>query len=413
MYVTIDPALPTPVTFCEIFPPDHFPLYFYRYPQAPDLRVTPEEIAPVAVRESRLFWATLTGLSAEPSRTAHAAAWELRERRPHTVIDLDYRPQFWRDPSEATWAAGAAIAASTVAIGNLEECRVAVGTDTRRTPPRRCWTGAWSSPWSSRVPRGSSPCPLGRAARGAAGAHRGRERPRRRRRLRWCVLPRAARGVALERTLRFANSAGAIVASRLECSTAMPDEREVLALMDGTHGMTTIDTAASPHAASLSRMPCRAAWAARLRRSTLSVDGRLLLIAADHPARGALAVRDDIRAMAPPALLERLAPHSSAGGRRACSAPPTCSRTCCSGVLDDKVVIGSMNRGGLQGAVFELDDRFTAYDADTIAANGLDGGKMLTRIALEDPGTAPTLEASGDAVKRSPSTGRWPWSSRS
>ena len=69
-----------------------------------------------------------------------------------------------------------------------------------------------------------------------------------------------------------------------------------------------------------------------------------------------------------------------------------------SGLLDDKVVIGSMNRGGLQGAVFELDDRFTAYDADTIAANGLDGGKMLTRIALDDPGTVATLEASGRAV---------------
>ena len=68
------------------------------------------------------------------------------------------------------------------------------------------------------------------------------------------------------------------------------------------------------------------------------------------------------------------------------------------GLLDDKVVIGSMNRGGLQGATFELDDRFTAYDADTIAANGLDGGKMLTRIALDEPGTAPTLEASGSAV---------------
>ena len=68
------------------------------------------------------------------------------------------------------------------------------------------------------------------------------------------------------------------------------------------------------------------------------------------------------------------------------------------GLLDDKVVIGSMNRGGLQGAVFELDDRFTAFDADTIAANGLDGGKMLTRIALDEPGTAPTLEASAAAV---------------
>ena len=68
------------------------------------------------------------------------------------------------------------------------------------------------------------------------------------------------------------------------------------------------------------------------------------------------------------------------------------------GALDDKVAVGSMNRGGLQGAVFELDDRFTAYTADEIAARGLDGGKMLTRICLGDPGTVATLEASAHAV---------------
>jgi hypothetical protein len=68
------------------------------------------------------------------------------------------------------------------------------------------------------------------------------------------------------------------------------------------------------------------------------------------------------------------------------------------GALEDKVVIGSMNRGGLQGASFELDDRFTAYRAGDIATLGLDGGKMLTRIGLDDPGTASTLEASADAI---------------
>ncbi len=157
-YVTIDPSLPTPVTFCEIFPPDHFPLYFYRYPQAPDLRVTPEEIAPVAVRESRLFWATLTGLSAEPSRTAHASAWQLRERRPHTVIDLDYRPQFWRDESEATRAAGAAIEASTVAIGNLEECRVAVGTEHPEDAAKALLDRGVELAVVKQGPRACSPC---------------------------------------------------------------------------------------------------------------------------------------------------------------------------------------------------------------------------------------------------------------
>jgi hypothetical protein len=68
------------------------------------------------------------------------------------------------------------------------------------------------------------------------------------------------------------------------------------------------------------------------------------------------------------------------------------------GALDDKIVIGSMNRGGLQGASFEMDDRFTGYDANTIARMGLDGGKMLTRIDVEDPGTLTTLQSCADAV---------------
>ena len=143
-----------------------------------------------------------------------------------------------------------------------------------------------------------------------------------------------------------------------------------------------------------------AAWAARQRRDRLSEDGRLLLVAADHPARGALAVRSDALAMASrPALLERLATALERPGvDGVLGTPDVLEDLLLAGLLDDKVVIGSMNRGGLQGAVFELDDRFTAYDADTIAAHGLDGGKMLTRVALDDHGTAPTLEASGRAV---------------
>jgi len=100
-----------------------------------------------------------------------------------------------------------------------------------------------------------------------------------------------------------------------------------------------------------------------------------------------------------PVLLERLATALQRPGvDGVLGTPDVLEDLLLSGLLDDKVVIGSMNRGGLQGATFELDDRFTAYDADTIAANGLDGGKMLTRIALDEPGTAPTLEASGSAV---------------
>ena len=92
----VDPAFisagdgpPTPVTFCEVFPPDDFPLYFYRYPTAPDLQLTPEDLPQAAVRDARILWLTVTGLSQEPSRSAHLAALEARGRQTHTILDLD------------------------------------------------------------------------------------------------------------------------------------------------------------------------------------------------------------------------------------------------------------------------------------------------------------------------------------
>ncbi len=142
------------------------------------------------------------------------------------------------------------------------------------------------------------------------------------------------------------------------------------------------------------------AWAARARRPVVGDDGRLLLVAADHPARGALGVRADTGAMASRSeLLGRLATAVSRPGvDGVLGTPDILDDLLLLGALEGKVVIGSMNRGGLQGAVFELDDRFTAYRARDLAANGLDGGKMLTRIALGDPGTVSTLEASAQAI---------------
>jgi hypothetical protein len=141
-------------------------------------------------------------------------------------------------------------------------------------------------------------------------------------------------------------------------------------------------------------------WEARSRRPILGDDGRLLIVAADHPARGALGVRSEGMAMASrPALLERLATALARPGvDGVLGTPDILDDLLLMGVLEDKLVIGSMNRGGLQGASFELDDRFTAYTADEIAARGLDGGKMLTRICLSDPGTVATLESTGKAV---------------
>ena len=196
-----------------------------RHPQVGGLRVA-VEVEREVVRESRLFWATLTGLSAEPSRTAHATAWELRDRRPHTVIDLDYRPQFWRDP------VGGHPGRRRRHRGEHRGHRQPRGVPSRgrppttqRTPPGPCSTAGCSWPWSSRVPRACSPCratgervvvppvPIEVAnGLGHGDAFGG------------ALCHGLLEGWSLERTLRFANSAGAIVASRLECSTAMPEE---------------------------------------------------------------------------------------------------------------------------------------------------------------------------------------------
>jgi 5-dehydro-2-deoxygluconokinase len=103
-YVVVDPEHPTPVTFCEIFTPDDFPLYFYRRPKAPDLQVRPEDLDLDAVHEAQMFWATVTGSSEQPSQSAHHAAWEARGQRAHIVPDLDFRPMFWSSWQEADGA---------------------------------------------------------------------------------------------------------------------------------------------------------------------------------------------------------------------------------------------------------------------------------------------------------------------
>jgi DhnA family fructose-bisphosphate aldolase class Ia len=149
-------------------------------------------------------------------------------------------------------------------------------------------------------------------------------------------------------------------------------------------------------------------WEDRVLRPLVGPDGRLLIVAADHPARGALGVRGDGHAMASRSdLIGRLVEAISRPGvDGVLGTPDILEDLLLLGALDGKVVIGSMNRGGLQGATFELDDRFTAYRAKDIAANGLEGGKMLTRIAYGDPGTLPTLEASAQAVTELAEHGR-------
>lgn len=145
-----------------------------------------------------------------------------------------------------------------------------------------------------------------------------------------------------------------------------------------------------------------AAHAARRRRTALTVDGALFIVAADHPARGVLGVGGDRRAMADRrTLIERLL--VALVNPRVDGVLASCDildDLALLGALDDKVAIGTMNRGGLAGAVWELDDGFTSYDTEHLAASHLDGGKMLLRIDPGDAGTAATLAGSARAVQQ-------------
>lgn len=241
--------LPTPVTFCEIFPPDEFPLYFYRFPKAPDLAIQPGELDPDAIRSAGIFWATVTGLSAQPSRDAHHAAWAARGRRPLTVLDLDYRPMFWPSREAARAEVARALPHVTVTVGNLDECETAVGT---REPIRAAELLLDAGVELAIVKQG----PKGVLARtrddivevpptpvevvnglGAGDGFGG------------ALCHGLLAGWSLDRTLRYANAAGAIVASRLECSTAMPTPAEVEAVLTDSGFGRPVPTSGEEHAA--------------------------------------------------------------------------------------------------------------------------------------------------------------------
>ncbi len=234
-WVTPVDAYPTPVTFCEIFPPDDFPLYFYRRPKAPDLEIAAGELDLTAIRDARIFWMTGTGLCEEPSRGATLAALATRAKSGTTVFDLDWRPMFWpdEDPMAAARPVYAeALAHATVAVGNLDECQVATGV----REPEACAEALLDA--------GVELAVVKQGPKGVLALHRDGSRAE--------VPPVPVEvvnglgagdafggalchgllaGWDLERTMRHANAAGAIVASRLACSSAMPTEAEVVELL--------------------------------------------------------------------------------------------------------------------------------------------------------------------------------------
>jgi 5-dehydro-2-deoxygluconokinase len=230
-YVTAVDGLQTPVTFCEIFPPDHFPLYFYRWPKAPDLEIRADELDLDAIGSAEVFWVTSTGLSVEPSRTATMTALESRAKRGITVLDLDYRPIFWPDVPTAHEAITAALPHVTVAVGNLDECEVATGERDPRAAAKALRGAGVGLAVVKQGPAGV----LGDDGTGSV------------------VVPPVAievvngigagdafggalchgllAGWDLTRILEVGNAAGALVAAQLACADAMPTLDEVEALL--------------------------------------------------------------------------------------------------------------------------------------------------------------------------------------
>ncbi|MGI5269750.1 5-dehydro-2-deoxygluconokinase [Nonomuraea sp. CA-218870] len=230
VYVGTVEGPPTPVTFCEIFPPDHFPIYFYRGEHPPDLRITPESLDLKAVRETRVLWFTGTGLSQEPSRSAHAAALAARSSG-WTVFDLDHRPMLWESRQAAERAYREALPYANVAVGNLDEVEIAVGTRDPEAAARALLDAGMEVAIVKMGPDGvlartkdehvvAGPVRVEVVnGLGAGDAFGG------------AVCLGLVRGWPLERTVRFANAAGAHVAARLACAEAMPSTDEVLALL--------------------------------------------------------------------------------------------------------------------------------------------------------------------------------------
>jgi 5-dehydro-2-deoxygluconokinase len=232
-FVTPVTGLPTPVTFCEIFPPDDFPLYFYRFPKAPDLEIYSAELDLAAIRAARIFWITGTGLSQEPSRTATLDALRARDKDGITIFDLDYRPMFWDSREEARRWYAEALPYATVAVGNLDEVDTAVGVRTPGEAADALHKAGVELAVIKQGPKGVlasrtggervevPPVPVEVVnGLGAGDAFGG------------ALCHGLLEGWDLETTMRFANAAGAIVASRLACSDAMPTENEVRELLE-------------------------------------------------------------------------------------------------------------------------------------------------------------------------------------
>ncbi|MCH8563683.1 5-dehydro-2-deoxygluconokinase [Nesterenkonia sp. YGD6] len=249
-WATAVPGLLTPVTFCAIQPPEDFPLYFYgRTPTAPDWEIKRDEVDYVAVREASVFWSTLTGMVGEASREAQIAMHEARPRDgltadQHTILDLDYRPMFWESKEQAREQVQQLLSYVTVAVGNSEECSVAVGEGTADEQADRLLEAGVKLAVVKLGPEGvmaatreerviSAPLPVETVNGLGAGDSFG-----------GALCHGLLAGWPLENVLDFANAAGAHVATKIACSEAMPTTEELVAmLLDRGRGVPSNATA--------------------------------------------------------------------------------------------------------------------------------------------------------------------------
>jgi 5-dehydro-2-deoxygluconokinase len=235
-FVGTDPDLRTPLAFCEIYPPDDFPILFYREPKAPDINIRTEDLDLEAIEAVPLFWMTGTGLSDEPSRSATLTALEHRSGG-ITVFDLDYRPMLWESREETERWYREALQYATVAVGNQEEVEVAVGTSAPFEASAALLDLGLDLAIVKRGPKGV----LARTAEGVAEAQP----------IEVEIVNGLGAGDAFggalchallsgwdpERSIRYANAAGAIVASRLACADDMPTNEEVEELLERSAGV--------------------------------------------------------------------------------------------------------------------------------------------------------------------------------
>ncbi len=227
-FVTTDPDLLTPLAFAELDPPDDPSIIFYREPRAPDMNLRPDDIPIDVVGTVPILWIPASRFAWEPSRSTSWTVLKARARRPHTILDLDWRPMFWDSPAAATAEIAPALDQVTMAVGNRDECEIAVGSREPDIAADRLLEHgldaamvklgddgvmmALSDGTRELIPPAPVEVVCGLGAGDAFGG---------------AVCHGLLEGWDLVETTRYANAAGALVAGRLMCADAMPTREEL------------------------------------------------------------------------------------------------------------------------------------------------------------------------------------------